>query len=86
MKGTQFHGDHTERCGVEMAYEKLIWLGLVVYSLILLFTLAMTRSEQIKNRVPLHNAVLGFLGCVFWPVTVVVFLVSAKLAGGQKQG
>lgn len=60
-----------------MTGESLFWIGVVLYSVVLLFALYMTRSEQLRNHVPFVGALVGFLGCIVWPVTFSVMLVSA---------
>lgn len=63
--------------------EEMIWLFLAGYALILLFFLWKTRNEQVRNRISWNTAIVGFLACVFWPITALSLLVVVAFGGGQ---
>lgn len=54
-------------------------ITLALYLLVATFALSMTYYEQVntENSSPVFNA-LGFLACVFWPVTLLTVVFVAQ--------
>lgn len=68
--------------------DQIFWLFWAIYALILLFALYKTRREQVRERIPLKTAFVGFLGCLVWPLTafclVVYWGMTAKKGTGHR--
>ena len=58
-----------------MEQHSLFWIAMVIYAFVLLFFLYMTRTEQTANRVPWRRAIVGFAGCIVWPITVCIVVL-----------
>ena len=56
-----------------MTDHSIFWIGMTIYSVGLLLSLYMTRMEQTENNIPWRQAIVGFTGCVLWPLTLALF-------------
>jgi hypothetical protein len=56
---------------------------MVLYAVVLMAFLYMTRKEQAVNHVPWSGVIVGFLGCVLWPVTMAIVALVVVLHGPE---
>jgi uncharacterized membrane protein YagU involved in acid resistance len=67
----------------DMTDSGVFWLGMVLYAVVLMGFLYMTRKEQAVNHVPWSGAIVGFLGCLVWPITMAVVALVILLRGRE---
>ena len=58
---------------------QFIWGLWLIYALVLLGALCLTRNEQLRNDVPWKTALFGVIGCFLWPFVVLALLVTQML-------